>query len=293
MQPILRLTLPLAVLMLGGCATVPPAAKRDPRDPWERFNRATYAFNDTLDRKVAKPVAKGYQAVTPGFVRKGVSNFFDNLNNTTVIVNDLLQARIKYFFSDTGRFVMNSTLGIAGFLDPASSAGLQQHYNDFGQTLGRYGFSPGPFLMIPLIGPSDVRDGIGIGADRFTKVTNYVLDTGPAIGEFVAEAVDTRYRLLSTEAVLDESYDKYAFIRNAFLQRREFLIHGSKPTTDDEENEKLLEELDKEDATAPKQPPKPPARTRPPQQTRPQQPPPQPQPQSTPPPAQPAPEPRD
>lgn len=271
MQPILRLTLPLAVLMLGGCAAVPPAAKRDPRDPWERFNRATYAFNDTLDRKVATPVAKGYRAVTPGFVRTGVSNFFANLNSTTTIANDLLQARIKYFFSDTGRFVMNSTLGIAGFLDPASSAGLQQHYNDFGQTLARYGAGPGPFIMLPLVGPSTVRDGIGLGADRFTKVATYVLDTGPAIGEFVAEAVDLRYRLLGTNALIDQSYDRYAFVRNAYLQNREFVIHGSKPTTDDDENEKLLEELDKEDATAPKQPAKPPARTRPPQQTRPQQ----------------------
>jgi phospholipid-binding lipoprotein MlaA len=244
MQALLRLTVPLAVL-LSGCAAAP--AKRDSRDPWERFNRTTYSFNDHLDRAVAKPVAKGYQKVTPSFVRTGVSNFFDNVNTTTTIVNDVLQLHVKDFFSDSGRFVLNSTLGIAGFMDPASAAGLDRHTADFGQTLGKWGIGAGPYLVIPFLGPSDMRDAVGRAGDHFTVPQAWFLTFWPSVGAAAAEAVDTRYRLLPTEALLQESYDHYAFIRNAYLQRREFLIHGNKPSSDDEENEKLLEDLDKDD----------------------------------------------
>jgi phospholipid-binding lipoprotein MlaA len=256
MQALLRITLPLALLILTGCASAP--AKRDPRDPWERLNRSTSAFNDGLDRAIAKPVARGYQKVTPGFMRTGISNFFDNLNATTTIVNDVLQLHVKDFFSDSGRFVMNSTLGIAGFLDPASAAGLQRHTADFGQTLGKWGFHPGPYLVIPVLGPSDIRDAVGRVGDHYSVVAPYVLNTWPSVGLGIAEAVDTRYRLLPTERLLEQSYDRYAFIRNAYLQRREFLIHGNKPSTDEDENEKLLEELDKEDKADKQAPPPPP-----------------------------------
>jgi phospholipid-binding lipoprotein MlaA len=253
MQALLRLTVPLTLLMLSGCAAAP--AKRDPRDPWERMNRATYAFNDSLDKAVAKPVARGYAKVTPAFVRTGLSNFFDNLGTTTTIVNDALQLHPKDFFSDTGRILLNSTLGIAGFLDPASSAGLEKHTADFGQTLGKWGVGPGPYFVIPILGPSDVRDTVGRGGDEFTTVPYWVLDFWPGFGFTVANLIDTRYRLLSTEPLLEESYDKYGFVRNAYLQHREFLIHGNRPSQDDEENEKLLEELDKEDKSDKQTPP--------------------------------------
>lgn len=238
MQALLRLSLPLALLMLSGCAAAP--AKRDPRDPWERFNRTTYAFNDRLDKAVARPVARGYQKITPGFVRTGVSNFFNNLNTPTTIVNDVLQFQVKYFFADTGRFVLNSTLGLAGFFDPASAAGLEKRSADFGQTLGKWGIGTGPYLVLPVLGPSDVRDAFGRVGDRYTSIPTYTLNWVQGTGEFVAEAVDARYRLLATETLLENAYDKYAFVRNAYLQRRDFLVHGERPASDED----LLNELE-------------------------------------------------
>ncbi|MGH8323236.1 MAG: MlaA family lipoprotein, partial [Steroidobacteraceae bacterium] len=146
MQSTIRVSaLSLVLLALLGCATAP--AKRDPRDPWERMNRTTYKFNDKLDKAVLRPVARGYQKVTPRLVQTGISNFMDNLDYPIVIVNDLLQARFKPFVRDTGRLLMNTTLGIAGLLDPASAAGLQKNENDFGQTLGRWGLKSGPYVV--------------------------------------------------------------------------------------------------------------------------------------------------
>jgi phospholipid-binding lipoprotein MlaA len=246
MHALLRLTLPLAFVMIGGCAAVP--AKRDPRDPWERVNRTTYAFNDHLDRAIARPVAKAYQAVTPSFVRTGVSNFWDNYSTTTTIVNDALQGRVGMFFSDLGRLVMNTTLGIGGLFDPASAAGLPRNTADFGQTLGKWGLGTGPYLVLPLLGPSDVRDTFGRAGDHFTTVSPYVLNSVQSLGVSVVQLVDTRYRLLSTDALVNQAYDRYGFVRNAYLQRRCFIVHPNKPCNgDEEENDKLLDELEKED----------------------------------------------
>src|SRR3569833_3077546 len=148
MQKTIRLSaLSLVLLTLLGCAAAP--AKKDPRDPWERVNRSTYKFNDTLDKAVLRPVAHGYQNVTPHFVRTGVSNFLDNLDYPLVILNDLLQARFKTFARDTGRLLINTTLGIGGLLDPATPAGLVKNENDFGLTLGRWGVPKGPYFVLP------------------------------------------------------------------------------------------------------------------------------------------------
>jgi phospholipid-binding lipoprotein MlaA len=272
MQTLQRLSVPLALLMLSGCAAAP--AKRDPRDPWERVNRATYTFNDHLDRAIAKPVARTYQKVTPEFMRTGVSNFFDNLNYTTVVVNDLLQGKVVYFFSDTGRFVMNSTLGMAGLLDPASAAGLERRQTDFGVTLGKWGIGGGPYLVLPILGPSSVRDAVGRGGDVFTTAPYWVLNKWQGAVVWTANTVDTRYRLLGTEKLLENTYDRYAFLRNAYLQRRDFLVHGNKASSQEqEEEEKMLDELDKQnqDGGAPKSSPAP-------QPPPPQSPPEQPQP---------------
>ena len=150
----------LTLTLLPACAPLP--GKPDPRDPWERVNRATYKFNDVLDRAVAKPVAKAYRRVTPQFAQTGVANFFSNLDGPTVIINDGLQGKPKDTLRHLGRFVVNSTLGLGGLLDPASRLGLDAGSADFGQTFGHWGIHPGPYVVLPVLGPSDVRDGIGL-----------------------------------------------------------------------------------------------------------------------------------
>src|SRR5690606_22079911 len=150
----------LCIGLLPACATL-PSGERDPRDPMERFNRSMYRFNDTLDRNVARPVARAYVKVTPAPVRSGVSNFFRNLNTPTVIVNNLLQAKPRAFFTDTLRLVVNTTIGIGGLFDPASQLGIPAGDEDFGQTLGRWGVGSGPYVVLPFLGPSTARDTVG------------------------------------------------------------------------------------------------------------------------------------
>ncbi|MEP7246586.1 MAG: VacJ family lipoprotein [Gammaproteobacteria bacterium] len=209
--------------LLAGCASQ-PNVKKDPRDPLESFNRASYKFNDALDRAVLKPVAKGYKAIAPQFVETGVSNFFSNLEQPTVIVNDLLQAKFKPALSDTGRFLMNTTIGLGGLLDPASAAGLDRNDEDFGQTLGKWGVPSGPYLMVPFFGPSTFRDGVGSGADVFTDPVHYVERDAIRYSLDGVGLINMRAQLLQTEEALSQTYDKYAFIRNVYLQRREFLV---------------------------------------------------------------------
>ncbi|MEO8315694.1 MAG: VacJ family lipoprotein [Pseudomonadota bacterium] len=222
------LGLALAVLVTG-CATL-PSGERDPRDRFERTNRAIYKFNDALDRGVAKPVAKAYVKVTPAPVRTGFSNFFRNLTSPTVIVNDLLQLKVKEFASETARLVVNTTVGIGGLFDPASQIGLRAGNEDFGQTLGQWGVPAGPYLMLPIFGPSSVRDAVGLAADQFTDPKNYVKNNYAYWGLTGMSLVDTRAELLIADNVLEDSFDPYAFIRNAYLQRREYLVKdGSVP----------------------------------------------------------------
>jgi phospholipid-binding lipoprotein MlaA len=209
--------------VLTGCATL-PSGERDPRDRFERTNRAIYKFNDALDRGVAKPVAKAYVKVTPAPVRTGFSNFFRNLTYPTVIVNDLLQLKLKEFATDTARLVVNTTLGIGGLFDPASQLGLSAGNEDFGQTLGHWGVPPGPYLMLPLFGPSNMRDTVGLVADQFSDPKTYVKDDTAYWGLTGMSLVNTRAELLATEGLLGQASDPYAFVRNAYLQRREFLV---------------------------------------------------------------------
>src|SRR4029077_3158017 len=165
--------LSVCLLLLYGCATLPPGVKRDPRDPGERMNRGTYKFNDPLDRAILKPVAKGYSHL-PQPMQSGVHNFFDNLEYPVVIVNDLLQGQVRAFVSDIGRLVLNTGVGFGGLSDPASPAGLDKHDRDFGQTLGKWGVPKGPYIVVPLLGPYDVRDGIGAATvDTFANPRNY------------------------------------------------------------------------------------------------------------------------
>ena len=257
MQTTIRVSaLCVTVMTLLGCAAAP--AQKDPRDPWERMNRGTYKFNDKLDRAVLRPVAHGYQKVTPSFVRTGISNFFDNLDYPVVIVNDLLQAKFLTAGKDTGRLLMNTTLGIAGLLDPASSAGLQKNANDFGLTLGTWGVHKGPYFVIPFLGPSDVRDGLGRIPDSLMSPRNYINNSTARYSLWVVGLLDVRYRLISLEPALDSAYDPYMFMKNAYLQRRDYQLSGGQLNPNGESDaDKLLDEANKEDSddstTAPPQ----------------------------------------
>jgi phospholipid-binding lipoprotein MlaA len=253
----LRCSLSVLCLALAGCAAQ-PGVKSDPRDPWERMNRATYRFNDAFDRAIAKPVARGYRKVTPHFVQTGIGNFLDNLESPVVMVNDLLQGQFKAFASDTGRLLMNTTVGIGGLLDPATAAGLDKHDRDFGQTLGTWGLKTGPYLVIPFLGPSDVRDAVGRVGDVYSDPRHYIRNNWVSWGLWGVGAVDTRARLLDVEGALAGAYDPYAFIRSAYLQHRAFKVHGGQSTGEEDQEQKMLEEAGEDQGTkaapAPAQP---------------------------------------
>jgi phospholipid-binding lipoprotein MlaA len=209
------------VLLLAGCATT---GAQHPADPWEAGNRRVYAFNDAIDRGALRPVAKAYEASLPKWMRTSVTNFFHNLSAPSTIANQLLQGKPKEAAQDTLRFAMNTTLGIGGLFDPASDANLPRHDEDLGQTLGRWGVPAGPYLMVPLLGPSHLRDLPSHVFNRFLEPFywyNYGNERWISLGLSI---VNTRARLLPLDATLARTYDPYAFIRDAFIQRRLYQV---------------------------------------------------------------------
>ena len=213
---------------LSACVTLPPNHQRAPQDPWESWNRGVYRVNDKLDRAIAKPVARTYVRVVPHPIRTGVSNFFANLGTPTVMINDALQGKFLAAVNDLGRFVLNSTVGLGGLLDPASPAGLDRNNEDFGQTLGHWGVHSGPFVELPLLGPSDLRDGPARLVDTYTNPHQYIRNSGVKWGLYGVALVDTRANLLSLDETLKNVYDPYAFVRDAYLQRRAYLVSDGK-----------------------------------------------------------------
>lgn len=191
-------------------------------DPWEPLNRKTYAVNDFADRWVLKPVAVGYSTVAPGVVQDGIGNFFENLGTPAVAINQVLQGKPRLAASDTGRFLLNSTFGIGGLIDIASRVGLPAHSEDFGQTFGRWGIDSGPYLVVPLRGPSTLRDAVGMGFDTLLNPLRLIDHERTRYSLLATSIIDTRAGLLSAEDLI--SGDPYVFIREAYLQRREFLI---------------------------------------------------------------------
>ncbi len=223
-----------ALLSLSACVTLPPNSPRSPQDPWESWNRGVYRVNDKLDRAVAKPLARTYVRVLPQPIRTGVRNFFDNMGTTTVMINDALQGKFRASANDLGRFLLNSTLGLGGILDPATPAGLDKNNEDFGQTLGHWGVHPGPFLELPLLGPSDLRDGPARLVDAYTNPQQYIRNTGVKWGLYGLRVVDTRAGLLSLDETLQHTYDPYAFIRDAYLSRRAYLVSDGQVSPDEQ-----------------------------------------------------------
>lgn len=228
---------------LGGCATV----AKDPRDPFEEWNRGVQSFNDHLDNYLMKPVAKGYQWLTPSFVDRGVTNFFSNINDIGVTMNDLLQFKLSQTGQDGARFIINTTAGIAGFIDVAEMIDLPKHNEDFDQTMGVWGMPAGPYLVLPFFGPSSPRGVGGMIGDAAMNPISY-LDSGVISGGlFGLNAVDLRADNLTDEKIATEAaIDRYGFFKSAYLQQREYLVHdGNLP--EGSELWDIDEDFDKED----------------------------------------------
>ncbi|MDH5358104.1 MAG: VacJ family lipoprotein [Gammaproteobacteria bacterium] len=229
---LIRINMLAIALIMSGCATTQHS--EGVNDPLEGYNRAMYKFNDLLDRAITKPAAKGYDAIVPDPISKGISNFFSNLNEITVILNDLLQLKFGQAFHDTGRFVLNSTVGVAGLFDVAGYSGYEKHDEDFGQTLGVWGVKPGPYFVLPFFGPRNIRDTFGLIGDAFTDPVNYLDDPATRNGLYALRIIDNRANLLSVEKVLDEAaIDEYSYVRGAYLQRRQNLVYDGNPPEED------------------------------------------------------------
>ncbi len=217
--------------VLGGCATT---SKNNEKDPWEGWNRGTQDFNDNLDKAILKPVAKGYLWITPKFVDDGITNFFSNMNDIGVTVNDFLQFKMLQGGMDASRFLINTTAGVGGFIDVAKMIALPKHNEDFGQTLGTWGVPSGNYLVVPFLGASSPREVAGAVGDALLNPLTYTFvfaGSGAAVsavnaGAKTVDVTDTRADLIPTEKIVDEaSVDRYSFIKNAYQQRREYLIH--------------------------------------------------------------------
>jgi phospholipid-binding lipoprotein MlaA len=239
----------LALALLAGCATT---GMGTPGDPLERMNRATYRFNDAVDRAVLRPVATGYRDHVPGLVQEGIDNVLEHLAFPTTIVNDLLQLKIKDTLVDLGRFTVNSTLGLGGILDPASHFGIPKNDEDFGQTLGRWGMPSGPYVVLPFLGPSTVRDAPSLYVDGQTDLRVALhIDNNVEWALAGVSLVNRRSELLAFDASWDAAYDPYAFIRNAWLQRREYQVRDGDVEVDPLEGLEDPEEFEEPDASAP------------------------------------------
>lgn len=212
--------------VLAGCAT-----SGNPKDPIEGYNRAMFSFNETVDKAVIKPVAQGYNYVTPQPVQTGVSNFFGNLADIWTSVNNLLQGKPGDALSDAGRVLINSTVGILGLFDVATPMGLEKHEEDFGQTLGRWGVGDGAYVVLPILGPRTVRDTVGLAADIYTDpVRDADAHRGYRNTAIALRAIDTRADLLKAEDALEAAaLDKYAYVRDAYLQHRRSAIYDGNP----------------------------------------------------------------
>ena len=206
-------------------------------DPFEDLNRDIFIFNEKLDEKLLKPAALTYRKVTPQFARTGVTNFFNNLEEIDTTINQVLQGEIKYAFNDAGRFVINSTIGLFGLIDVASKMGLERHEEDFGQTLGVWGFDSGPYIMIPFLGPSNPRDLLSRPISSFLSGTFAMEDNDVKITLVGIDALETRERLLDAETLIIG--DKYIFVKDAYIQSREYEINNG--STEDDE---FLDDMD-------------------------------------------------
>jgi len=230
------LPLCLLTMLLGGCATTAtPPDDRHPDDPWEPYNRSIYAFNRTVDRAALRPVARGYDRITPEPVKSGVSNFFRNLRSPIIMANLLVQGRGSELESEFQRFFTNTVYGVGGLFDLASAGGIAKTDADFGQTLAEWGWEDSRYFMLPLLGPSTVRDAVGTGVGAVGDYPTRVALAKGSYGLLGLRIIDTRVALLPLDRELAEAYDEYILVRDGWLQRRDYFITGGETETPDYE----------------------------------------------------------
>ena len=219
----------LLIFQITGCAT------HQNKDPLENFNRAVYKFNDVADNAIIKPVSKGYKNIAPKFVVKGINNFFNNIRDVITIINELLQGKVEYAANDTGRVLVNSTIGFLGFVDVHSISGGERRKEDFGQTLGHWGVGQGAYLVLPFLGPSSTRDAVGLVTDTLAfDPISYINNVRGRNQVRIMQFIDARTELLNASSIIDEaSLDPYAFQRDAYLQYREALVNDNPSGTID------------------------------------------------------------
>lgn len=239
-RSLLRLLLLAPVMLLAACAST----SNNPADPYEGFNRSMYSFNKTVDAAVLRPAAKAYNTVVPTVVDERIDNALANVGEIGNIGNALLQGKLKKMAISTGRLVINSTFGLAGLFDPATPLGLTRQEEDFGQTLAHWGVGDGPFLMLPFMGPSTARDVIGIPVDAQLDVMTEVDHVRTRNTVMGLDLLNARQALFPIEGHLEDALDEYAFVRDAYLQRRQYLIHDGNPPlpADDDDCDPGLEE---------------------------------------------------
>jgi phospholipid-binding lipoprotein MlaA len=224
----------IALCLVAGCATVsgPP----HPKDPWEGYNRSMFTVNDALDQAVLKPVAETYVKVVPAFAQEGVNNFFGNLEDLSNGINNILQGKVTDGFSDFARLAVNTVFGIAGLWDVATPMGLEKHNEDFGQTLGTWGMPAGPYFIIPFLGPSSVRDAPARYVDPRFFYNRGIEEIALRNTLFVTDVIRSRANVMKAEKVLDEAaLDKYSFVRDAWLQRRQNQVYDGRPPRNPED----------------------------------------------------------
>ena len=238
-------TLVLAAVLGAGCAST---GERDPRDPWEPLNRKVYRFNEVVDEALAKPIATAYRDTFHEEIRGRVRNFFSNIGDLWIGANDFLQGKFFDGFEDWARFAFNSTIGLFGLHDVASDMGIEKRNEDFGQTLGRWGLGEGPYLILPILGSSTLRDGVGTAVDLYVDPVGDFRPIRLRNSSAALRLVNTRADLLEASRILEQAaLDKYTFQRDAFLQRRRNLVYDGQPPRQPRER----------DETAPEEPAKP------------------------------------
>ncbi|MBI3147121.1 MAG: VacJ family lipoprotein [Betaproteobacteria bacterium] len=218
-------------LLTGACATGPHRA-----DPFEPMNRVIFEFNEASDKAIMKPIAQGYVEITPAPARTAINNFFGNLQDVVSFVNDLLQGKGAKAANDFSRVALNSSFGLLGLLDIASAAGIERGEEDFGQTLGAWGMGPGPYLVLPFFGPSNVRDGVGLVVDAQVYPLGYIESVPERNSATALRLVNARANLLPAEKLMEQAaLDKYTFLRGAYSQRRQSQVHDGKPPKESDE----------------------------------------------------------
>lgn len=230
----------LCTLVLGGCASQKVTLTDPERDPWEGYNRKIHAFNTGFDKAIFRPVAKGYDFVMPDAPQRGVRNFFRNLNYPVTLLNSLLQGKMERAFTSTGRFLMNSSIGLLGFFDVATKVGIPYYDEDFGQTLAVWGWKESRYLVMPVIGPYTVRDFLGRGFYGYFHPISYAIREHNNYWPLVADLISLRAELLPLQADIDAAADPYVLVRDVYLQNREFNIYDGDPPAPDYDS--MLEE---------------------------------------------------